>query len=392
MLTLSFASRCTVKALDAQPERSVAQAAVRPVAAAQLPSDQQPGVVFFSPEAMDPALRFALEDALVTQLSLLRATLHYAVTPTTTTQLDPVARLQLAKQMASDHHATAVFWLELPNAGPWLLYAVDARADRMLMRPLAAHRQSPEADIEAVALIVHATTEALLHGEELPAAERAQPAAPPRNTLPPPPQPAAQVAPPTARAVAQLDPPARASLRLRFSGAYVGNTFAEQQRWQHGLALRAAVLWPTGPYVGVGFSFVPSLQFDLYPVRFDLDRYPISLHGGMRFPIGAGPEPRFYFATELGAELELRNRRTLSAADTYLATPDELSALFNVCPKVEAQWALTPWLITFVGVGSDITLGNVAYTARAADTRSRRYLLEPDFLRLTLHVGVGIVR
>jgi hypothetical protein len=151
-------------------------------------------------------------------------------------------------------------------------------------------------------------------------------------------------------------------------------------------------LWPSGPYLGVGFTFIPSLQFDLYPVRFDLDRYPISLHGGMRFPIGTGPEPRFYFATELGAELELRNRRTLSAADTYSPTPDELSALINVCPKLEAQWALTAWLSTFVGVGTDITLGNFAYTARAADTRNRRYLVEPDWIRLTWHVGVAIVR
>jgi hypothetical protein len=327
-----------------------------------------PLVAFFAPDTMPAELRYALEDALSTQLSLLQVVLHFetpAVPPS-----DPVERLQVAKQTASTLKAVAVFWLELPTSGPWLLYAVDARAERMIMRPLAAHSQSPEADVEAVALIVRATTDALLHGEPLPATSPNVGAARERELTPWP--------------VVQLP---HGESAVRVAAAYVGSTFARQLPWQHGFSLRAAWLWPSGSYVGLGFTFIPSLRFDIHPVRFNLERYPLSLHAGLRFAV-----PPFTFSGELGTEIELRNRRTLWATDTYVPDPDKLKVIYNVCPKLEAEYAITPWLVTFFGAGIDVVVGNFAYTIQNMETHDTTIILEPHWIRLTLQVGLGIIR
>jgi hypothetical protein len=332
-------------------------------------TEQQPAVVFFAPDNMAVALRTVLEDALTTQLSLLPASVRYESSPPT--PIEPVERLLVAKQLASQHMVVAIYWLELPATGPWLLYAVDARAERMIMRPLAAHSQSPEADIETLALIVRATTEALLHGEPLPAAD--SPSEPVQKPEPPPEHDAAT---------------ANQTPGLRISGAYVGTTFAKQRSWQHGFALRAAWLWTGGQYIGIGFTFVPALHLDDQAARFDIDRYPFSIHGGLRL-LAAGP---FSICGELGTELELRNRRTLSVAPGYVAAHDQVKALFNVSPRIEAQLAVTSWLMTFVGIGTDLVVGNFAYTIRSGESGKRRFLLEPNWMRLTIQVGVGIMR
>ena len=334
-------------------------------------TEQQPAVVFFAPDNMAVDLRTALEDALTTQLSLLPAGVRYASSPPT--PLEPVERLLVAKQLATQHRAVATYWLELPAAGPWLLYAVDARAERMIMRPLSAHSQSPEADIETLALIVRATTEALLHGEPLPAIDP--------TTIEPTAKPAP--APPHDSA-----PASEAAPGLRISGAYVGTTFARQRSWQHGFGLRAAWLWPDGQYLGLGFTFLPAMHIDDPAARFDVDRYPFSIHGGLRL-VAAGP---FSVSGELGAELELRNRRTLSVGPGYVAAQDQVKALLNVSPRVEAQLALTSWLVTFVGIGTDLVVGNFAYTIRSGESGRRRFLLDPNWMRLTIQVGVGIMR
>jgi len=319
---------------------------------------------------MEPELRYALEDALSTQLSLLRTALIFetlAAMP-----LGPIERLQVSKQTASARRAVVVFWLELPSSGPWLLFAVDAKAEHMIVRPLAAHTQSPEADIEALALIVRATTDALLHGEPLPASEPSPDEPPVKVTV---------RAWPTRPAKAPR-PPA-----LRISGAYVGSTFAEQFRWQNGFALRVAWLWSSGPYLGVGFTFFPALRFEPPQARFDVERYPFSIHAGVRFP--AGP---FVVAAELGSEVELRNRRTLAAAHEYAPAPDQVKIIYNLCPKIEAQLPLTSWLVAFVGGGIDFVIGNFDYTVRDAHTGQALDLVEPAWLRPTIHVGLGIMR
>lgn len=323
-------------------------------------------VVFFAPQELPSGLRSALEDALGAQLSLLPAALRFETAASTPVAM--VDRLQLAKQTALQHDALAVFWLDVNPSGPWYLYAVDARAERMVMRPLAGRSPSREADIEAVALIVRATSEALLHGEPLAAASDTPSTPLPKRK----PWPVEQ---------------AQGQSALRLSAAYMGTTFSKDMSWAHGFAVRAAWLFPAGPYVGVGYTFIPPLHFNIDPVRFRIDRYPFALYAGLRFRHGD-----LTFSGELGAEVELRNRRTLEARDNFEPDEEQRKTIYNVCPKLEAEYAVMPWLALFGGVGIDVVVGNFAYTTRNTETPEPRMILNPHWIRLTLHVGIGIIR
>jgi len=330
--------------------------------------DKRPSVVFFAPPEVSSKVRVALEDALTTQLTLIQTTLRYELGAVS--KASPAERLQIAKVVAAKSGAIGVFWLDAAGDGPWLLYAVDGRAERMVVRPLASHQKSaePEADIEAVALIVRATTQALLHGEPLPSLTTSGAPQRKRDTSPWP--------------VERLDA-GQSALRVALS--YVGTTFAKQLPLQHGFALRGAWLWPSGTYVGLGFTLIPTSKFDLQRVQFEIDRYPFSLHAGLRFGLS-----RLTFIGELGVELEVRKRRTLSAAG-LMPYPDERRIVYNVCPRLETELALAPWLVAFVSAGLDVVVGNFAYSSGNEETMENTAILEPHWIRLALQVGLAII-
>lgn len=330
--------------------------------------DKRPCVVFHAPEALTSRVRAALEDALATQLSLIQTDVRFELSGAG--KANPAERLQAARGIAARSGAVGVFWLDASGDAPWLLYAVDARAERMIVRPLAAHSKGaePEADIEAVALIVRATTQALLHGEPLPASSPGPAHEKPRDTSPWP--------------VELLDGGQSA---LRIAASYVATTFAKQLPVQHGFGLRGAWLWPSGTYVGLGFTLVPTSKFPLDRVHFEIDRYPFSLHAGLRFGYS-----RLTFIGELGAELEIRKRRTLWA-DSLEPNRDEHRVVYNICPKLETELALAPWLVTFVSAGLDVVVGNFAYSSGNEETMENTPVLEPHWIRLTLQVGIGII-
>lgn len=322
-------------------------------------------VVFFAPQQLPPEVRSALEDALATQLSLLHATVYYA--GPASREGDPLERVRSARRAAARYGAIATFWLDAPTNQAWVLYAADAGITRVVVRRLASGQASVEANIEAVALIVRATTDALLHGEPMPAEEISEEG---KASAPWP--------------VEQLE---RGSHGVRIGAAYAGTTFAKERRWQHGVSLRAAWIFPSGPYVGLGFTYFERMQFDIAPVRFEIDRYPVSLHAGLRF--GAS---RITFIGELGVELEIRNRRTLSVTDKdiELSSPDR-SSVINICPKLETELLLFPGLVLFGGAGLDFVIGNFPYSILHQETMESSISLEPYLIRLNVHLGMAFL-
>ena len=318
--------------------------------------------MFFAPKQLPAEVRGALEDALSTQLSLLNATVYYA--GPATREGNPSERVRSARRAAARYGAVATFWLDAPSNEAWVLYAADAGITRVVVRRLESGRASTEANIEAVALIVRATTDALLHGEPMPAEEISEEG----KALAPWP-------------VEQVD---NGSHTARISAAYTGTTFAKERRWQQGLSLRAAWIWPSGPYLGLGFTIFERMQFDISPVRFDIDRYPISLHAGLRFRVA-----RFTFTGELGVELEIRNRRTLKGMDLDITNPQRM--VVNICPKLETELSLLPWLALFGGVGLDFVIGNYPYSVLDLETMKPMVTLEPYLIRLSVHVGLAFL-
>ncbi|HEY2733930.1 MAG TPA: hypothetical protein VGI70_08095 [Polyangiales bacterium] len=338
---------------------------------------QQPRsvVVFFAPAELPADTRTTLEDALVTQLLPLPVELQFIVRAAADGG-GIEQRLDLVKRTVIEHAAVAAFWLEVRGEGHWFLSAVDAKVERVVLRPLTAKSESPEALVESVALIVRATSDAVLHGEPLP--EEPHPSrsvADGGSTTPPWP-------------VTQANE-ARSSLRL--AASYVGTTFANRLPWQQGFGVRADWLWPSGPYVGVGYTFFSAAEFNISNINFSIDRYPISLHAGLRFPVGD-----WVFSGELGGEIEFRDRRTNDVTGGLEAKPAQHRTLYSVCPKLESEYAITSWFRVFVGLGADFALANFAYQLAnygpEGELLDTKVVLEPHWLRLTLNVGIAIIR
>lgn len=323
-------------------------------------------VVFFAPERLTPEVRSALEDALATQLSLLHAAVYYA--GPANRDGDPSERVQSARRTAARYGAIAIFWLDAPANRPWVLYAADAGITRVVARRLGPQRtNSVEAAIEAVALIVRATTDALLHGEPMPSEEAPE---------------TSEVSTPW-----PVERLVHGTSGVRLSAAYVGTTFAKEKPWQQGLGLGAAWIWPSGSYLGLGFTIFERMHFDIPNGRFAVDRYPISLHAGLRFAVAP-----FTFIGELGLELEIRNRTTESMSEAQLEPkgPDQ-NAVFNICPKLETELAILPWLVAFGGVGLDFVVGNFPYTILMDSTEKTSISLEPYLIRLNLQLGIAFL-
>jgi hypothetical protein len=323
---------------------------------------------------LDADMRSAIEDALATQLLALPVELVVEAQDDSTNAIEQ--RMDAMKQSAIEHRAVAVFWLEMRSADRWFLYAVDADVERMVLRPLVAKPDSREATIESVAVIVRATTDALLHGEELPA------------VVPPP-------APEKAKSPWPVVSAVHNTSALRLAAGYVGTTFAKELLWQSGLGVRADWVWSAGPFLGLGYTFFDAAHFTQrafdQPAEFTLYRHPIALHAGLRFASGD-----FTFTGELDAEIELRDRTSTPSLIMLDAELDKRRVVFSLCPKLESEFSVTSWLFVFAGAGIDIVLSPFTYLLAMTDPTVEKTntepILEPFPVRLTVQAGIGIIR
>jgi hypothetical protein len=336
----------------------------------------RPTVVFFAPAQLEPDMRSALDDALATQLMSLSVDLSFEVEGDGADTLEE--RLDAMKQTANEHRALAIFWLEIRRPDRWFLYTTDAQVERVVLRPLPAKPGNLEAAFESVAVVVRATTDALLHGEPLAAAVEPPPvaAAPAAEPKPKPPEPW-----PTVQADGK-------DSALRVAASYVGTIFAKELLWQSGFGLHADWLWPAGTFVGLGYVFFPQAEFDKEGFRFQLDRHPISLRSGLRF--ASGP---FTFTGELDAEIELRIRQKAeNLAGENIAFSGARKTIISVCPRLESEFTVTAWLRLFLGVGIDFVLSNPKYEVVAEPEHMSETILAPWPVRLTLRAGIAILR
>jgi hypothetical protein len=333
----------------------------------------RPAVVFFVPPELEPDTRGALEDALATQLLALPVGLVIEVQDDSASALEQ--RLDAMKQAATKHKAVAVFWLEVHGSERWFLYAVDAQVQRVVMRPLQTKAGS-EATLDTVAVIVRATTDALLHGETLPESAAAPaPATKPKTPWP-------------------VVTEQQKSSALRLAAGYFGTMFARQLPWQNGLEVKAEWIWPTGAYLGLGYTFFAAAEFtepvppnflQLTTISFAIERLPLALHAGLRFEVGS-----FTFAAELGAGIEARKRRTL--APSVPPTKDESRIVYSVCPRLESEYSITSWLRLYAGVGIDFELASYPYVFEVEAGKTPMTILKPFPVRPTFQAGIAIIR
>lgn len=347
--------------------------------AAQAEAEPSASLVFVMPSELDAGARSSLQDAVSTQLSMTDVRMVAVDPPALPAPVALEDRVERAVALAEEHHALGVLWLDVRPTDHWFLYAMDAKAERVVVRPLFVRKDSVAAGIEQVAVIARACGQALLHGEpvlsETPATPVEPRKPPPAEEKPAPP------APPPSAADAKPRPPED---RLRLALAYRGETFAHASPWQSGANLSAIWLWSSGPFVGLGFSLFPVHDFG-DAVRFEVQRRPLSLLPGWRFALTRWLD----LDTELAVTFDLRSRHTKQPPTGLAPRADQTQLLFALGPSVRAELEASPWLSFFAGASLDVFLNEFDYFTAP---KPKAPLVRPYRARPGISVGVAILR
>lgn len=321
-----------------------------------------------------PERKSSFAGALEAQLSALDLALEIDVNaqaPASAAQ-----RFEQGRALSARSGARAVFWIELEGEQTWFVYMLDPVDERILVRQLDA--DAPDAAVEALAVIVKSSTQALLSGnlQSLQAEELVPPAPPPPPTPPPPePPPAARPPPPAEPAPA---PDSRHGLHL--SLGYQGSTFAAEQLWQSGLAVGARWIAPSGLFGGLGYVWFPDSAPD-DPVGIEVRRHPVSAVFGQRLWKG-----RLAVDLELGLAVDVLTRTTSRTPAGIAPSADSVRFAVAVTPRLRGELELLAPLALYLDLGLGYVLNNFQYIA----TDPERVVLSPHRLRAELGAGLAL--
>jgi hypothetical protein len=337
---------------------------------AQQGAEPTPAIVFVLPADLEAETRGSLEEALVSALSLVQVRLVLTRAAEATGPLPIEERVLAAQALAREHAATGVLWLDVRPTDHWFLYAMDADAERVVVRPLLVRSESIAAAIETVAVIARTSTQALLQGEPV-AGETVV------ERVTPPPAAAVPVGPraPT--------PPATESAKLRLSVGYVGTTFASALPWQSGVLIGATWSWATGPLVSLNFNWYPSERFG-DTLTFSVQRRPFALGAG--YALRASQDLRLLGT--LAATVDIQSRHTVEVPAGVAAEEDTTRLLFAASPTLAAELDLTGFLGLFLALGADAFINDFDYVAETVGSRT---LLAPHRLRVRAAAGIAII-
>ncbi len=343
-------------------------------------------MVFMADIVRAPARASATLRALRVELADLPADVFAEPLGVESGELPP--RLARAARLAAQHGAIAVVWIDRADHGDLLVNFYDPKRGEVLARQLES-AGSEGADLDAAAVVVRASTLALLHGRSL-----ADPPPPPERPTPPPPPPPPQ-APPTAA------PPAPRGI-ARLAIDYSGNRYAPTLPWQNGLHLAATYLFPVGGYLGVGYLLTSELSLRPYSLGGDdfvdglVRRRPFELLTGYHRRWG-----RIGVEAEFGAALDVVVTRTSvlcidDAGDTCspsadLVRPDRLRVALGFVPRLRVLFVPHPLAAIFVGGGVDLYSDTRVYATCTTDsppTCENGILLAPYNIRPVIQAGL----
>ncbi len=322
-------------------------------------------MVFVVPESLGAETRASLQDALATQLELVNTQLVLLTLPPAAETPAIEQRVLSGKELAHEHAALGVLWLDPRPTDHWFIYAMDAAGERIVVRPLLVRQESMAAAAEAVAMIARGAAEALLHGEPV-AGEPAEIHIVEAPLPPPPPAPTPEPG------------------MLRLAAGYCGNTFAAKVPWQSGVSVSAGWFASTGPFLIAGYAILAEDRVGS-DVVLALTRHPITLGGGYRFHFRS-----LSLDSQLSVTADFLNRRTLTTPTERGIDPARTRAVIALSPAIRAELAVTPWLGLFVSLGCDVLLNNFEYVSQATDPAQT--VLSPHALRLLTQAGVAILR
>jgi hypothetical protein len=267
------------------------------------------------------------------------------------------AQLRAADRLAAAHHAQAVIWLDrgTQTTGGWHLYVLYPGRDRVLVRRLGQGTHASRADsavLEEAALVVRATLQALVAGDEI-GVERSvvEEEAAPRQHIRP-----------------SLAAYGQAALRPAPARARTDSAFSINAGWQ--IALDGISRWgQQGPTLGVnrgggpwevGLALAMSLGSELEsgPATLRLARHVAAGRIGYRTVAS-----QWAFAVGAQFGVALFTRSTTSTAPGFVPSADRIYGSLLGGPEVSLsfhpQWPDARWSVGFIA-GAD-------YVARAPE-------------------------
>lgn len=357
-------------------------------------------------------LRAALGEALAAQFAGVDARL--VTRPGDAGPTGAADRLRAGRRAASEQGAVALFWIEGPAGGPWLIVMMDPRSERILAREVGGDASgqpgSRAATVEATALIVAHATGALLRGEPVVLSMRATPAAPaplppstakpapkptPRATPTPAPPPRPSPAPtpsptptpepspaPEPGPAPQKPPPAAPASQLSLELGYQMRLVAPQLGYHQGALLELGYQPRGSLRLHVLVAGFPAATPDTQP-NFRLARTALGVGAG--FATAAGPLQLRFGATAL---LEGMHRSTRESPG-FTSQPDDTRLIFGVEPLFGASLPLSPGgqLRLNLRLGAEFILNNFEYVARDGEDR---VVLAPRRLQPSMLLGLAL--
>ncbi|MCA9693918.1 MAG: hypothetical protein KC636_30300 [Myxococcales bacterium] len=240
------------------------------------------------------------------------------------------AQLAVARELADSLQPRAIVWLDLRAPSHAVIYLLHPADGRLFARRVQIDPDAREASIEAVALIVSASGQALTSGREVlmqevdpieqaaaesetPPAE--EPVAPPTSTPTP-------TRPPPAPAPAESPSRPRPSLTPTLSLAYLGESLSSTAPWQSGA--QAALHLAIGPRLrlALAYGFLAPATFD-EPQPLSIAEHDVSLF------VGVGGAPRWWIdlAAYVGGGLGLARWRADAAGRSGVRALAKIVAL-----------------------------------------------------------------
>ena len=177
------------------------------------------------------------------------------------------------------------------------------------------------------------------------------------------------------------------------SRAYVGNAFSPQRPWESGARLAAGVRWEAGPYLGIGYTVLPSIDASTDNMAGSVERHPGELVVG--FSLGSGS---WGLAGEIAGMADYLVRSTRVASFELVARDSHARWLWGVSPRVRLSSRHFSGLEIFVSAGVDFFPKNADYAIEVVDeppspegepTVSNQLILTPRTVRFTAAGGVS---
>lgn len=288
------------------------------------------------------------------------------------------ARLDYAADACTRNDAVGAFFVEAERADDLLLYLVEPRARRALVRRVKKQAGAEQAGLEELGIIVRSSVGALLEGREIGMEAGPDLATPePKPSPPPKPEPA-PVAPRPAPPRAQEAPSTG-----RLAAHYAGQAFAAEVAWQSGLGVELAASPDRRWVFGLGYVALSPVEVESSAARVKVARHPLRGFAGYEVPAGG-----FRLGLELGLIGELDRRATTRTASGVEPTESADTWSAALSPRVTFRYPVWQGTEVWAGLGLDLFLNDSDYVAELAGRTET--LLSPYRARAGAAMGLSV--